>query len=1319
MSISRDLLARRLRAPQEKAIHDLNQMLADQAAENINVVTSNLRGYAIKPSTTTKSRDKHYAYVRPFTEGVNYYTGKYPDYDNCRLFIRSENFGQVFDYSLQSNQAKVLSDMMIQEVVIREDENNIIGGEFVSYFNGSHYVNVKDNRKLRLKDIVVDTPEKDGFSFVRRFNPLRYGNSNQDSIILAQKVDSSQNQYGYSLNLDDQGNLYFYVSYNYRLYFAKLDAAFDPIDLGNVDFYFQNFNKRNFKTEYDSVQEWANTLMYDVACSFDFTTKECKIRLRFKDKDGIEQVRSISSVDQMPSNLQLHLPLQEGKWSDIENVALDQVYDTSSNEHIGTIVNPDRVTWQDDNTLLLKGIESDGASIEIPNHASFNTFTEMTLAFWYKPITNNINTNRLFMIGYDNTAHVKVHRSGGANDLSFSIALNSNGTGSEQVEYNNAFPVLDQWYFVTCKWKTGEELKISIDNGTDVLDNTTITGTFTELTRPLDLLDWREDNGIMLNLMFFNKQISSLEQTDLYNFGPHLAQFPVNKEPQRTPSEEPEPITNPFAILYDLSAIVSPTSANYTFLNNPSAANPYISKYNCVEGTPESIPKVTPYNVPDGVSVVGSPFVQESELTTSDNSNGVLSSSNNNYYGVQVSSISSGRGQALYNKAFTKVGFWLRKVGTVGGTLYCRIWNVNTGAVIGNIGSMTNLNTTLTSSYAYYEFTNLSNTAKITGVDQMIGLEYVWSSSGQEINVQRNSGSIDSTILQGYYDGSWKEHTGYDPAYRVFTGQGTSSSTPFYFMSYGNYKRVAEYVGTGDPLIGKAPSELTCKLYRDSSATQGTLVWKIWKANGTIITLAAAAKTVSSITTSTSGTIYTFEDLENPYTLAAGDRIGIEWVSQPFSSAKVYVMTNYGNHSPTTDTAKNHKSTTSYFSLYQSSWTNTTSYDLSGTISYGGYSFSAIFKFTSAVTRVGQRATNNSAPFWNQLLTRLSPLIKRTGTIPAPSTITATIRKQSDNSILKTIGSVDANSIGTSAFEPINFTNIGSDYYIQSGDYVCFQLSSCDASNYIEFSINKDVISNSTLIQHVSSVTSDLAQYDLSGIFYIGGQIDESSRIRVGQYINTQNSLFMTAESNKITDIIIPMYKVGSPTGQVYFNIRDENDVPVKTLGQIAASSLSTNPASPTFIQIQDLTNTYILSAKNMISIEFEEGDQDNRVGVQIKTSSYDSTNSYLARYNGIEYDYNTAVKLVSLMKTGGDTYVPDPSDLPPIMPQSDADLYLGISGDKEGEFTIEIFDLFVFATELLTDDEFDNFYFTRNDFESNASEEILLTNHSFINVEE
>ena len=227
MSFQRDFLGKRLRDPQAKFIHDLAQQQLNDAADKNNVVTSNIKGYSLKPKTKTTSKDKFYANIKPYSDDLAFYTGKYPDRDNCRLYLYLENAGQLHDYSLRNNKAYAYGTTQVPEIFIKEEPNTLIEHEILSYFNGTHYVIVKDHPMLRLTDIVANEPTKLGFTIVKRFNPLLYGNSVQDSIILAQKSDSSSNRYGYSINMDSQANIYFYVKFNHRQYFCKLTNAFD------------------------------------------------------------------------------------------------------------------------------------------------------------------------------------------------------------------------------------------------------------------------------------------------------------------------------------------------------------------------------------------------------------------------------------------------------------------------------------------------------------------------------------------------------------------------------------------------------------------------------------------------------------------------------------------------------------------------------------------------------------------------------------------------------------------------------------------------------------------------------------------------------------------------------------------------------------------------------------------------------------------------------------------------------------------------------------------------------------------------------------
>jgi hypothetical protein len=168
-------------------------------------------------------------------------------------------------------------------------------------------------------------------------------------------------------------------------------------------------------------------------------------------------------------------------------------------------------------------------------------------------------------------------------------------------------------------------------------------------------------------------------------------------------------------------------------------------------------------------------------------------------------------------------------------------------------------------------------------------------------------------------------------------------------------------------------------------------------------------------------------------------------------------------------------------------------------------------------------------------------------------------------------------------------------------------------------------------------------------------------------------------------------------------------------LGSISAGGITT-ALTGTKIHIENFNNTYILSAKDKISIEYEGGSPINKIGVQIKTNTnYDGANSYVARYNGIEYDYLSSSDLVAKMQVGGDTYQPDPNAPPPVLPQNPTDLYI-LSGinKKQSSFMRCIFGMYLFFNTILTDQELINFNYTRIDTGNNSPDSIQVTNHSF-----
>jgi hypothetical protein len=337
--------------------------------------------------------------------------------------------------------------------------------------------------------------------------------------------------------------------------------------------------------------------------------------------------------------------------------------------------------------------------------------------------------------------------------------------------------------------------------------------------------------------------------------------------------------------------------------------------------------------------------------------------------------------------------------------------------------------------------------------------------------------------------------------------------------------------------------------------------------------------------------------------------------------------------------------------------------------------------------------------------------------IPVPSIMTCTL-KNSANVDKATIGTYDANSVIDTAYQDIPFTNNNQDIKVAAGDYVSIALATCTATNFIELNMTKNIDAGNSIMGTLEAgVITDQASFDLAGKFYIGGQIDSVSRKRVAQYIDTQDSVFLTVPNNRVTIWDVQLIAVGAPTGTIYFNIRrGYDDALIFTIGTVAAGSITTSLAG-TLVHITNFNNTYILGAKDKLSIEFEGGDQLNKIGIQVRTATpdYDGVNSYIARYNGIEYDYVTAKDMVAKMQVGGDTYMPDPNVPPPVLPQNPTDLYLLAKPTKEQDSFLRcIFGMYLFFHTLLTDTELINFNTTRIDTGNNSPDSIQVTNHSF-----
>ena len=157
------------------------------------------------------------------------------------------------------------------------------------------------------------------------------------------------------------------------------------------------------------------------------------------------------------------------------------------------------------------------------------------------------------------------------------------------------------------------------------------------------------------------------------------------------------------------------------------------------------------------------------------------------------------------------------------------------------------------------------------------------------------------------------------------------------------------------------------------------------------------------------------------------------------------------------------------------------SLDIAGVIKKGGSSFIPLIKFSATITRIYERCVNASSSFYDQPLSRVLVRGKRTGTIPSPSLMTCTL-KNNANADKATIGTYDANSISTSAYQDVIFTNNNNTVKVAPGDYVSIALATCDASNFIELNMTKNIDAGNSIMGTLDTgVITDLGEHDLSG----------------------------------------------------------------------------------------------------------------------------------------------------------------------------------------------------------------------------------------------
>jgi len=1255
-----------------------------------------------------------------------------PDGVDLKLWLKFQNAGELRDWSYQKNITYSTGGNTMPGLFSKSNDNSMLKYELYSYFNGiSHYAHTLDGPAVR---ILPNITAGDITSFFMRLLPISLSRLlYTDNIALFTKVDDDQLRYGYSVIMDNNGSLNFYVRNDYRQYHLFVKDAYnsiltDPLYDNGSNFRFENFNKKNFLTGFEFLCGLvaAELPFDDWFFKYNPTTHNMSV-INTSENNAASVFADTSLVTPVPI---ISCPIQEGKWTHSGTVQTT-VYDNSGNNNNGTISNiATGGQWNDDNTLTNNG--GSGLYIDFGSISAINTLTEFSICFWFNPGTELIvpSTRTIISKGVNVAQSIWIIRDSGQNNVRF-VLFNTSSSDWTAATVPNAFIEENKWYFICARWKSGEKVKLSVNGATDSVGSVNVTFTLTNAGTTLQL--FRSTNaapGTIALFKFYITQISDTVRDDLYYEGYHNPLFPKSENIQPVQEETPDPIFIPFSNVYTLDKMATPVLADYRRINSLAGDSPLFERYNVADGTSTSDPELLKYDVPDGIVTGGDeiPFSRigsaPATIDSSDNSSGKVGGGQNDAFALQLFSTSSGIGQTINGKIITKAIIWMRRpTSSVTGTLYCRIWNAGASLTpVATLGSMpaTDVNQGSSSDdWKAYTFTNTANTVAM-GSNYRIGIEYQGYGGDDVIDIQRKSGPSDLSAYQTTYDnGDWDDdgNNSFSMKCDLYTGgTGSASVNPWYELGSGSITTVTESFGSSSHnLLNQIPTKVILRL-KKTGTPSGTFSVTIMNASGTSSATFTGPTTANSLTTSFAD--YTFTNLTNTVPITSGMQIAVNYGG---TGGKVCVMTNRGNttaaNATNTGGTNNYHGSTSFLRRYQLGFTNETTIDLSAKIYTGGNDFDAFLRFSTTRTRITEKAVNTSSGLNNRKITKVIVRGKKTGT---PSgIINCYIRDPSDN-IKVTFSSVDINTVGTT-YEDIVFENYVHNYLINSGtldgDKISIEYSGAGTSNYLELNSNKDVLEGvNTIAQTYDNGNYvDQGQRDLAGKMYEGGEPDLNSRTRVAQSIEHQNSRL---KGKKITRVKAFLIRTGTASGTAFCNIRNSNDDLIKTLlydgdPGVPVSGLSTTASTPTEVIFEDTTNNYPMDVGDKVSIEFNGGDSSNQLGVLVRSvtpTNYDGSNSYIRKYDEFDWDdVETTYDLCAVMDEGGFDFYPDPSLIPDPTPTNIKDLLFCAGNNAKSGFLETFLMEFRIYTKDITLEQADNLYDNRYSISPVGHGELLM----------
>src|SRR5688500_3238248 len=191
---------------------------------------------------------------------TQYFMSEEPDGKDLKYWLKFQNAGELRDWSYQKNKSFAVGSNTMPGLFYRTEENSMLKTELYSYFNGhDHYAYGVDAAPIRILPNITSSKIT---SFLMRLFPislskLLYAENNS----LFTKIDDDQLRYVYTVTIDLNGSINFYIKNNYRQYHLFVKDAYNslitnpiyPVGTVPTPFRFENFNRANFYTNYETL----------------------------------------------------------------------------------------------------------------------------------------------------------------------------------------------------------------------------------------------------------------------------------------------------------------------------------------------------------------------------------------------------------------------------------------------------------------------------------------------------------------------------------------------------------------------------------------------------------------------------------------------------------------------------------------------------------------------------------------------------------------------------------------------------------------------------------------------------------------------------------------------------------------------------------------------------------------------------------------------------------------------------------------------------------------------------------------------------------